>query len=98
MTNKRYIDLKVVPGTYVPPVKMDYPEEDPYVGLYKPVYDRDYPAIDANYPYVDDSLRNRLRLFWAAWVVLPLLGLILRVKYGLRWTFEVPLSTYKKVD
>ena len=96
MVNKRYIDLKVVPGTYVPPVKMDYPEDDPYVGLYKPVYDRDYPAIDANYPYVDDSWRNKLRLFWAAWVVLPLLGLILRVKYGLRWTFEEPLSTYKK--
>ena len=96
MVNKRYIDLKVVPGTYVPPVKMDYPEDDPYVGLYKPVYDRDYPAIDANYPYVDDSWRNKLRLFWAAWVVLPLLGLILRVKYGLRWTFEEPLSKYKK--
>ena len=96
MENKRYIDLKVVPGTYVPPVKMDYPEDDPYVGLYKPVYDRDYPAIDANYPYVDDTWRNKLRLFWAAWVVLPLLGLILRVKYGLRWTFEEPLSKYKK--
>ena len=29
--NKRYKDLKVTPGTYVPPVKTDFPEEDPYV-------------------------------------------------------------------
>ena len=35
--NKRYQDLKVTEGTYVPPERMDYPEDDPYVGLYKPV-------------------------------------------------------------
>ena len=94
--NKRYKDLKVTPGTYVPPVTMDYPEDDPYVGLYKPVYDRPYPEIDADYPYVDDSWQNKLRLLWSAYVVLPLLGLILRFTYGLRWTGKENLRPYKK--
>lgn len=66
----------------------DYPEEDPYVGLYKPVYDRDYPEIDANYPYVDDSFKNRLRIWFGYNVVLRILGVILRIKYGLRWKME----------
>ena len=96
MTNKRYKDLQVTPGTYVPQTNMDYPEDDPYVGMYKPVYDRDYPAIDANYPYVDDSLANKLRLALCYFFVLPVLRLILRVKYGLRWTGRENLRKYKK--
>jgi len=94
--NKRYAELEVMPGTYVPPVKTDFPEEDPYVGLYKPIYDRDYPEADANYPYVDDSFANRCRLLWAYFVVLPLLGFILRFRYGLRWTGRDNLRKYKK--
>lgn len=88
MENKRYIDLKVTEGTYVPPVTTDYPEDDPYVGLYKPVYDREFPAIDATYPYFDESWHNRLRSFWGYVFVLRTLGLILRIKYGLRWKIE----------
>ena len=88
MTNKRYTDLKVKPGTYVPPVKTNYPEDDPYVGLYKPVYDRDFPAVDATYPYAEDSWKIRLRGFWCYIFVLRTLGLILRIKYGLRWKIE----------
>ena len=86
--NKRYEELKVKPGTYVPPVNTDYPEDDPYVGLYKPVYDHDFPAVDGTYPYFDDSFRNRLRMFFAYIFILRVLGLILRIKYGLRWKME----------
>ena len=93
--NKRYKDLKVTEGTYVPLVTMDYPEDDPYVGLYKPVYDRDYPAIDAAYPYVDDSWPNKLRLLWGYYVVLRILGLVLRVRYGLRWRYEGKRKEYR---
>ena len=86
--NKRYVDLKVAPGTYVPQVRTDYPEDDPYVGLYKPVYDREYPAVDAGYPYFDESPANR-RLTWFGYnIVLRILGWILRIKYGLRWQIE----------
>ncbi|MBQ6977542.1 MAG: 1-acyl-sn-glycerol-3-phosphate acyltransferase [Paludibacteraceae bacterium] len=86
--NKRYTDLEVTEGTYVPPVKIDYPEDDPYVGLYKPVYDRPYPEVDANYPYVDDTWRNKLRIWFGYRIVRPILGVMLRLKYGLRWQIE----------
>jgi 1-acyl-sn-glycerol-3-phosphate acyltransferase len=86
--NKRYTDLEVTEGTYVPPVKIDYPEDDPYVGLYKPVYDRPYPEVDANYPYVDDTWRNKLRILFGYRIVRPILGVMLRLKYGLRWQIE----------
>ncbi len=88
MENKRYKDLKVTPGTYVPPVTTDYPEDDPYVGLYKPVYDRDFPPVDASYPYFDESPKTRRLLFRGYKITLPVLGLILRIKYGLRWKIE----------
>lgn len=88
MTNKRYIDLKVTEGTYVPPVTIDYPEDDPYVGLYKPVYDREYGPVDATYPYFDESFANKRLMFLGYTFVLRTLGWILRIKYGLRWKIE----------
>ncbi|MBQ1874066.1 MAG: 1-acyl-sn-glycerol-3-phosphate acyltransferase [Paludibacteraceae bacterium] len=88
MTNKRYIDLQVTPGTYVPQTDTDYPVDDPYVGLYRPVYDRDYPAVDADYPYFDVSPRNRLFVAFGYRVIRPLLGVWLRIKYDLRWQVE----------
>ena len=88
MENKRYQDLKVRPGTYVPPLNIAYPEDDPYVGLYQPVYDRDFPAVDASYPYFDESPKTRRLIFRCYAFVLPLLGFILRLKYGLRWQIE----------
>lgn len=86
--NKRYQDLKVTPGTYVPPVKLNYPEDDPYVGMYKPVYDRDFREVDASYPYFDESFSNRRLMFLGYLFVLRPLGWILRLKYGLRWRIE----------
>lgn len=86
--NKRYKDLEVTEGTYVPPVKTDFPEDDPYVGLYKPVYDRDFPAVDANYPYFDESPANKRLVAFGYTFVLRLLGWVLRLKYGLRWQIE----------
>ena len=88
MENKRYTDLKVTEGTYVPPVTMSYPEDDPYVGLYQPVYDREYLPIDATYPYYDPSWRNKLRVAFGYAFVLRPLGWILRIRYGLRWRIE----------
>ena len=86
--NKRYIDLKVTEGTYVPPVTIDYPEDDPYVGLYKPVYDRDFPAVDTTYPYFDESVWHRFRSWCGYTFLLRPLGWVLRIKYGLRWKIE----------
>ena len=55
---------------------------------YQPVYDRDFPAVDANYPYYDESFKNRYRQFCAYIFILRVLGVILRIKYGLRWKME----------
>lgn len=88
MENKRYTDLKVTEGTYVPPVTMNYPEDDPYVGLYQPVYDREYLPVDATYPFYDPSWRNKLRVAFGYAFVLRSLGWILRIRYGLRWRIE----------
>ena len=88
MENKRYKDLQVTPGTYVPPVTMDYPEDDPYVGLYKPVYDSEFKPVDATYPYFDESFANKRLMFLGYLFVLRTLGWILRIKYGLRWKIE----------
>lgn len=86
--NKRYQDLRVTAGTYVPPVMKDYPEDDPYVGLYQPVYDRNYPEADATYPYFDESPHMRWLTFFGYNIMLRLLGWVLRIKYGLRWRIE----------
>lgn len=94
--NKRYEDLTVTPGTYVPPVTTDYPEDNPYEGMYKPVYDRDFPNVDATYPYVDDTWQNKLRIWYGYHVVLRLLGLILRIKYGLRFVGLENVRKYRK--
>ena len=94
--NKRYEDLKVTPGTYVPPVTTDYPEDNPYEGMYKPVYDRDFPNVDATYPYVDDTWQNKLRIWYGYHVMLRLLGLILRFKYGLRFVGLENVRKYRK--
>lgn len=67
---------------------MDYPEDNPYEGLYKPIYDREYPLIDASYPYFDESWKNQITVFWGYNVVLRILGYMLRIKYGLRWKIE----------
>jgi len=88
MTNQRYTNLQVTADTYVPPVTTPYPEDNPYVGLYQPVYDRPFPEVDATYPYVDDSFRNRLHVWFGQQFILPLLGIVLRIKYGLRWRME----------
>ena len=86
--NKRYQDLQVTEGIYVPPVTIDYPEDDPYVGLYKPVYDREFKPVDATYPYFDESFANKRLMFLGYTFVLRTLGWILRIKYGLRWKIE----------
>ena len=95
MKNKRYTTLQVTDNTFVPPVMLDYPEDDPYVGMYKPIYNRPYPNIDANYPYVDDSLKNKLKIWFGYKMVLPLLTLFLFVKYGLRWTGRENLKLHQ---
>lgn len=94
--NIRYKELEVKPGTYIPEVGIDYPEDNPVARLYKPVYDREVVA-DEHYPYVDDTRKAR----WTralSWAVLLRcgLGIVLRVKMGLRIKGREHLRRYKK--
>lgn len=58
--NKRYKDLQVEPGVYVPDAGIDYPEENPVERLWHKPHDRDL-VFDDKYPYLDDSLRFKLQ-------------------------------------
>ena len=94
--NIRYKELEVKPGTYIPEVGIDYPEDNPVARLYKPVYDREV-VVDEHYPYVDDTRKAR----WTralSWAVLLRcgLGIVLRVKMGLRIKGRENLRRYKK--
>ncbi len=88
MTDSRYSNLQVTADTYVPPVRTHFPEDDPYIGLYQPVYDHPFPEVDVSFPYVDDSFGNRLHIWFGQHFILAILGIILRIKYGLRWRVD----------
>lgn len=82
--NKRYASLRLKPGTCVPQLRDDYPEDDPYVRLYQPAYIRDL-CFDEHYPYVDDSLRARfLRVFGQHMLLYFVVWLQLRFGMGLK--------------
>lgn len=83
------------PGQYVPEMGIQFDENDPYVRMYKPVYDREY-KVDEHYPFVDDSLKQRFSNFWAWYGVLN--GVIraqLRVRWGMRIHGRDILKKYK---
>ncbi len=94
--NKRYEDLKVADGVYVPKPQMDYPEDDPYLHLVNAPQDREM-TIDEHYPYLDDRPLTRFNHWWAYGVILHFcLGAYLRVKMGLRIRGREVLKKYKK--
>ena len=95
--NKRYQDLTTEKDVYIPDVGIDYPEDDPYARLYKPVYDRNV-VVDANYPYLNNSLKYRF-FNWSMWGLLLKfgLGLKLRIQMGLRFKGRENLKKYKDV-
>ncbi len=94
--NKRYKDLRVEPGVYVPAPQLDYPEDDPYLHLVNAPQDREL-VIDASYPYLNDSRLYRFNLWWAYRVILDFcLNLLLHVKMGLRIRGREILKRYKR--
>lgn len=82
--NKQYEELKVVAGEYIPQPALDYPQDNPFERTLFPVFDREM-AIDENYPYMDYSVRYRLKTQWGYALVLKFfVNIMLRVKMGLR--------------
>ncbi len=93
--NKRYVDLKVTQGTYVPPVTLPYPEDNPFEGMYKPVFTHEV-KVDASYPFVNDSCSMR-RDNWIVYnlILRFLMRIMLHVKMGLRFKGRERLKPYK---
>ena len=89
--------MQVEPGVYIPDVGINYPEDDPYARLYRPVYDRKV-VVGANYPYLNESFKYRF-LNWFMWGLLLKvgLGIKLRVQMGLRFKGRDNLKKYKDV-
>lgn len=94
--NKRYEDLEVNEGVYIPQPAFDYPEDDPFLHTVNAPQTKEL-AIDADYPYLDDSPRWRFNRRWGYALVLRLcLGVYLRVKMGLRIRGREVLKQYEK--
>lgn len=83
--NKRYQDLRLRPGTVVPQLRDDYPEDNPYVRLYQPEYIRDL-RFDEHYPYVDDSWQGRFWRFAGQYGFRHIVLMMLRFQMG--WKVE----------
>lgn len=89
-------NFQVEQGTYIPDMGLVYDEQDPYVRMYKPVYDR-VCKVDEHYPFVDDSFRSRFSRFWAYPVILyGAVGGLLRIHSGLRIHGRSIMRKYKK--
>lgn len=89
-------DFEVKSGVYVPDMGLTYDEHNPYVRMYKPVYDR-VCKVDEHYPFVDDSFRSRFNRWWAYPVILyGAVGGLLKIRSGVRFHGRDILKKYKK--
>lgn len=92
----RIQDLKLQPGTIVPHLRDDYPEDEPYVRLYQPEYIRNL-TFDENYPYIDDSFGGRfLRIFGNFLVLRIPVYLLMKFQMGIRFEGRHWLKEYKE--
>lgn len=94
--NRRYAELEVEEGVYIPDMGIDYPEDDPYQRLYHPEYIYN-TVIDEHYPYQEEVFKyewlHKLLLWFFLKVVV---ATMLRVKMGLRIKGRERLKKYKK--
>lgn len=95
MSNIRYDSLQVTANTYVPEIGKTYPQDDSHARL-KPLKRTHEETIDENYPYLDDSFRNRWRIFWSYIFILYIsLGTYLYLCMGMRVHGRKNLRKYK---
>ena len=94
--NRQYKELEVTLGTYVPHMCDNYPQDNPYERLYRPVYDREF-VVDESYPFVNDTPAERWLHFWAYPVILYFIqGLRMRLGWGMQTKGRKWLRRYKK--
>ena len=94
--NKQYEAMQVEQGVFVPSPAMDYPQENPYERTLFPEQIK-HIEFDEHYPYLDDSLTNRLNILWGYYFVLHVvLRLKLFIQMGLRIRGRKILKEYKQ--
>ena len=94
--NQQYEQLRVQEGEYIPQPALDYPQDNPFARTLFPKYTKQF-SIDDKYPYLDDSIGNKLNLFLGYYVILHLLlRLKLRVQMGLRIRGREVLRKHKQ--
>ena len=94
--NKRYQEMKVEEGTFIPKPAMEYPEENPYERTLFPKQIKNI-EFDEHYPYLDDSWTYRFNLLWGYYIVIHIfLRLKVRIQMGLRIRGREILKKYKK--
>jgi len=92
----RINDLELKPGTLVPHLRDDYPQDNPHVRLYQPTYIRDL-KFDENYPYVDDSRKGKfLRIFGNYCMLRPVVWAMMRFQMGMKVEGRHWLKQYKQ--
>ena len=93
---KKYEELQVAEGVYVPQMGINYPEGNPYEQLVQPKFTSVF-TVDENYPFVDESLRARINTaILVPLIVRFLLRLKLRIQMGLRYKGRENLKKFKK--
>ncbi len=94
--NKRYKDLQVADGVYVPDIGINYPEDNPVARLLNAPKDREI-AFDENYPYIDDTFSFRFQN-WLGYVFVLYAALmpVNTIKYGIRFRGRNILRKYRK--
>ena len=81
--NKQYQELQVEQGVYIPEPALAYPQENPFERTLFPKQIK-HIDFDANYPYIDDSIGNRLNIMWGYYLVVHIiLRLKLHIQMGL---------------
>ena len=94
--NKQYQELQVEQGVYIPEPALAYPQENPFERTLFPKQIK-HIDFDANYPYIDDSIGNRLNIMWGYYLVVHIiLRLKLHIQIGLRIHGKAILKKYKK--
>ena len=94
--NKQYQELQVEQGVYIPEPALAYPQENPFERTLFPKQIK-HIDFDANYPYIDDSISNRLNIMWGYYLVVHIiLRLKLHIQMGLRIHGKAILKKYKK--
>lgn len=88
--------MQLAEGVYAPDMHIDYPTDDPYSRLYKPVYDREF-VIDENYDFIADDPKWHRKQRWGYRMILHLvLGTKLRVQMGMKVEGRDWLKKYKE--